>query len=265
MSRAGITGMRRAAQDLISVAETFTDHDWQTPSAASGWSVQDVVTHVGCLLGDLVAAVNHQPLPDVGIEKLNDIQVAEQRDHTGAETITILKQQLDQALAAFEPLQDEPAASAETQMLDLGSYPLHAIADMFTFDITTHLRYDILAPRGPINRDVPLLDEVVLGPSMAWLEGGLPKMQPELIAAIGGPLRLELTGPAARDLVVGVMDGALTVTPTTNACANVVATMSSTTADFLAWSTRRVDWRNTVSVAGDHVAAQRFLNTVNLV
>jgi uncharacterized protein (TIGR03083 family) len=257
--------MRRAAKDIIAVAETFSDRDWQTPSAASEWSVQDVVTHVGCLLGDLVAAVNHHPLPDLGIEKLNDIQVAEQRDHTGAETITSLRQRLDQALAAFEPLQDEPAASAETQMLDLGSYPLHAIADMFAFDMTTHLRYDILAPRGPIDRDVPALDEVLLEPSIAWLVAGVTKMQPALIASIGGPLRLELTGPAARDLVIGVIDGAITVSPTTDACADVVATIRSSTADFLAWSTRRVNWRNAVSVAGDHVAAQRFLNTVNLI
>lgn len=27
-------------------------------------------------------------------------------------------------------------------------------ADMFTFDMTTHLRYDILSPRGPITRDL---------------------------------------------------------------------------------------------------------------
>ena len=43
-------------------------------------------------------------------------------------------------------------------MLDLGTYPLHAIADMFTFDMTTHLRDDILAPRGPITRDLAPLD-----------------------------------------------------------------------------------------------------------
>lgn len=265
MSTAGIVGMRRAAHDIITVAETLAEADWQTPSAASGWTIQDVVTHVGCLLGDLVAAVNHQPLPDIGIETLNDLQVAERPSQTGAETIAFLNDQFSQALSAFEPLQDEPAASTQTQMLDLGSYPLHSIADMFTFDMTTHLRYDILSPLGPIASDVPALDEELLVPSVTWLLAGVPKMQPTLISALARPLRLKLTGPAARDVVISVVDGAITVSPTQPACADAVATISSTTADFLAWSTRRVNWRIYVSVTGDHLAAQRFLSTLNLV
>src|ERR1700758_3832924 len=56
-------------------------------------------------------------------------------------------------------------------MLDLGTYPLHAIADMFTFDMTTHLRYDIIAPRGPITRELPPIDNARLTPSMSCLLG----------------------------------------------------------------------------------------------
>jgi hypothetical protein len=104
--------------------------------------------------------------------------------------------------AAFGPLQDEPAASTETPMLDLGSYPLHAISDMFTFDLATHLRYDIVAPRGPISRDLPLLDKVQLDPAIAWLLGGIPKMQPDLSHAVTAPLRLTLTGPAGRGTLI---------------------------------------------------------------
>ena len=45
---------------------------------------------------------------------------------------------------------EEPLASKLAQLQDLGTYPFHAIVEMFTFDITTHFRYDILKPRGPI-------------------------------------------------------------------------------------------------------------------
>jgi len=39
--------------------------------------------------------------------------------------------------------------SVETPMLDLGDpIPCMPSQDMFTFDMTTHLRYDILAPAG---------------------------------------------------------------------------------------------------------------------
>jgi uncharacterized protein (TIGR03083 family) len=264
VSRAGIAGMRTAAQDIVVVAKTFTDAEWQTPSAAAGWSVQDVVTHLGCLLGDLVAAVRGQPLPDVGVERLNDIQVSEQPYRTGAETIAFLTDQLTEALVAFTPLQDEPTASTETPMLDLGSYPLHAIPDMFTFDLTTHLRYDILAPRGPIARDLPPLDEIRLGPAVAWLLGGIPKMQPDLVHAVTAPLALTLIGPAGRDVVIDAENGHIVVTPAHSRSTEVAAVITSATSDFLAWSTGRLNWRSVVSIDGDHGAAQTFLTALNL-
>jgi hypothetical protein len=264
MSEAGISGMRMAAQDIIDVAETFTDIEWHTPSAATGWSVQDVVTHLGCLLGDLVAAVKGRPLPEVGIEKLNDIQIAEQPHRTGAETITFLTDELTEALATFGPLQDEPTASTDTPMLDLGSYPLHAIADMFTFDLATHLRYDILAPRGPIVRDLPPLDEIRLGPAVAWLLGGIPKMQPDLVDAVTAPLALALTGPAGQDVVISAADGQVVVTPAQQGATEVAAAITSTTTDFLAWSTGRLNWRSAVAIDGDHGAALTFLTALNL-
>ena len=265
MSKAGIAGMRRAAQDIIDVARTLDDADWHAPSAATGWATKDVVTHVGSLLEDLVAAVDRQPLPDMGIEPLNDLQVAERRHLSGQEAVAFFEEQFGRAIAAFEPLQDEPLASIETQMLDLGSYPLHSIADMFTFDMSTHLRYDVLAPRGPIERDVSPLDEVLLGPSVAWLLGGIPKMQPTLGTAVSGPLALDLSGPGGRGVLIDVGDGAITVVPSADAGASAIATISSTTADFLTWSTRRTAWRDVVTISGDHAAAQRFLDTLDLI
>jgi len=55
----------------------------------------------------------------------------------------------------FEGLQAEPGASTEVQLLDLGTYSANRIPDMFALDFYTHLRWDILAPRGPLHHDVP--------------------------------------------------------------------------------------------------------------
>jgi hypothetical protein len=51
-------------------------------------------------------------------------------------------------------------ASAQTPMLDLGTYPLRAIADMFTFDMATTFATTSSRPRGPITRELPPLDDV---------------------------------------------------------------------------------------------------------
>ena len=264
MSKAGMIGMDIAAREIVSFGETLDEEEWQLPSAASGWSVQDIVVHAGCLLGDLMAAVGGEVLPDVGIEALNDIQVAEKRGWASRQAVDFFQQQLEKALATFAPLQDAPLASMETQMLDLGAYPLHSIVDMFTFDMTTRLRYDILKPRGPIDRELPPLGEALLVPSVSWLLGGIPKMQPELPQGISAPLALHLTGPAATQVVISVVDGAISVAPQAETDLEPAATMTSSTSDFLAWSTKRLPWEPLVAIDGDRDVAQRFLTAINL-
>jgi hypothetical protein len=146
MSKQGMIGMDLAAREMLDVGATLADEQWHLPSGAEGWSAKDVVAHAGCLMALLVAAV------------------AQKRGLDGAETMAFVRSELATALETFASLQEEPLASTTTQMADLGTYPLHAIADMFTFDITTHLRYDIVNPRGPIEVNLRSLDERQLGP-----------------------------------------------------------------------------------------------------
>jgi uncharacterized protein (TIGR03083 family) len=257
--------MRCAADDLVTVGRSLDEREWRTPSAAAGWSVHDVVIHVGCLLELLQAAVEGEAVPDSGIEALNDVMVAERRDRDAGRTLVNLQKQLEASLNLFAPLQDEPMASVETPMLDLGSYPVHAIADMFTFDMTTHLHYDILGPRGPITRQLPPLDETRLGPSVSWLLGGIAHMQPDLARHLTAPLGLRLTGPGATEVLISAEAGAITVQPTLSAADKAAATLTSTTTDFLAWSTTRLPWRDLVSIDGDRSAAAEFLDALNLI
>jgi hypothetical protein len=256
--------MRSAASDLIDIARSLNRGEWQTPSAATGWSVQDVVSHIGCLLELLQVAVRGEAVPDSGIEPLNELMVADRRDWDAARTLNNVQKQLDQAIALFTPLQEPPMASVEAPMLDLGAYPLHAIADMFTFDMTTHLRYDILAPRGPIHRQLPPLDEARLGPSVSWLLGGIPKMQPNLAGHLTAPLALHLTGPAARDVLISADAGAIVVDPL-RSTDHAAAALTSTTTDFLAWSTTRLPWQALLTIEGDQSAAAKFLDAINLI
>jgi hypothetical protein len=41
--------------------------------------------------------------------------------------------------------------------------------------------------------------------------------------------------------------------------------MTSSTSDFLAWSTKRLPWEPLVSIDGDTSAARRFLTFLNLI
>jgi uncharacterized protein (TIGR03083 family) len=265
MSQAGIDGMRAAGDDLVNIAEKLTDDQWHASSAAAGWSIHDVVVHIGSLLELLQAAVAGADTPPIGIEQLNDQVVAQRRDWTPAQTVQFLRDQLRTALDTFDTLQEEPVASTRVPMLDLGSYPLHAIADMFAFDITTHLHYDILAPRGPIQSPHPPLDEDRLVPAVEWLLGGISQMQPGLADHLHGPIDLRLNGPGACHVLLTPGDGTPIVTPQVENGVQAAATLTSTTEAFLAWSTQRLPWSNLVHIDGDQHIATQFLNALNLV
>ena len=126
------------------------------------------------LMDVLVAGVQGTLNTDLGIEPLNSEHVAAKSSWSPKQVLENIASQAAIALPIFESLQDEPEFSTETALLDLGTYPLNRIPDMFSFDFNTHLRWDILAPRGPLHHHVPPPDAVRLTPAIGWLLAGDP-------------------------------------------------------------------------------------------
>src|SRR3984957_10787858 len=133
MSYAGMAGMRATLGDASGLIGALDDGEWATASAAAGWTVKDVVTHFGDLLGILASAIGGTLDIDLGIERLNDAHVAAEALWAPGQISADLERQAAALLPVLESLQEEPNASTEAQLLDLGSYPVHAIPDMFSF------------------------------------------------------------------------------------------------------------------------------------
>lgn len=265
MSKEGMAGFRTTLSDVTAVLRSLDDSEWRAASAAAGWTVKDVATHMGDLIGILVAGIRGELHTDLGIEQLNDAHVAAKSAWSPEQVMADLAEQSEAALPLFESLQEGPTASTESQLLDLGMYPVHAIVDMFSFDFYDHLRWDILAPRGPLSgHHVPAPDEVRLKPAVGWLLGGVPKMQPRLRSSLGKPLTLVLTGPGGGTWSIDPGDTAITVTPAGRDAAGA-AVIESTTDEFTAWSTTRLPWREHVTITGDEQAAAAFLDALNLI
>ncbi len=152
----------------------------------------------------------------------------------------------EQAIAGLEGLQ----GVEETMDLgDLGTHPMHLIANAFAFDHYTHIRVDVLAPGGPVDRPAPPVTEDHLAASADWILAGIPQMSP---AAAVEPIDLELTGPGGRTARVGPEGDPL-------------ATVTSSIPDLVLWSTGRRAWRDLdVKVSGDEAAGTRFLDTVHV-
>src|SRR5262249_61514041 len=122
---------------------------------------------------------------------------------------------------------------------------------MFAFDFYTHVRWDILAPRGPLHHDVLPPDEVRLKPAVGWLLAGLPQMQASIRDSLAKPVTLQLDGPGGGTWILQPGDKLVTVTAADPDVATA-AVIQSNSHDFTAWSTTRLPWRDHTTVTDDH-------------
>src|ERR1700683_657226 len=137
MSYAGMSGMRATLGDVSGLIGALDDGEWATASAAAGWTVKDVVAHFGDLLGILASAIAGTLDTDLGIERLNDAHVAAKASWSPGQVTADLERQATALLPVLESLQEEPNASTQAQLLDLGSYPGPAIPGTFSLHLYT--------------------------------------------------------------------------------------------------------------------------------
>jgi uncharacterized protein (TIGR03083 family) len=263
MSREGLASVARSIDEVKQVITTLTDEEWARPSGCTGWSVRDLVAHMSSNYKETVDPSPPPPEPlDLPAERLMDVLVGLRDGWTNAQIRDEYLQYCDGALAALTALQDEPMASTVIPLADLGRYPMHLLADAYAFDHYCHLRIDLLAPRGPIERDLPPADDALVGPAVGWMLAGIPQMQPGLEQSLTGRIRLVLTGTGggtwdiSRDgdaIVVGAPQGDADVTVTSDAH------------DFVLWGTVRTPWRDACTVDGDELVAATFLDALNIV
>ncbi|MGQ0823913.1 MAG: maleylpyruvate isomerase family mycothiol-dependent enzyme [Actinomycetota bacterium] len=250
MSERAVDGLRAERDAILAVAKSLTEDEWNAPSACAGWCVRDVVAHMGAVFH---GAIDPTLMPDTtgGTEAAMEGPVAERRQWTIEEVVaeyeTFSGQVVDLAAAAQQP----PLADTMMPLGDLGTHPLSALAGCFCFDAYCHLRNDILAPLGPIDRPEPPRDEQRLAPTVEWMLAGLPWMSARTLAFLDRPVTLTLTGPGGGSwtLAPGGEDGRVRVTPGTAPAA--AATITGSDHDFVLWASKRADARDHVTITGD--------------
>ena len=156
---------------------------WKAPSGCDGWSVQDVIAHMGALYW---MVVDPSALPDVtGLpsERAQDVFV-EARREMGPEAVLadyeIVSATALDVLAGFE------GQDFEIPLGDLGTYAASLLPTAFCFDHFVHIRADLFGPRGPLTGQPPPSDELRLGPTLDWIEAALPEAEPRGAQRVGG-------------------------------------------------------------------------------
>jgi len=266
VTQAGLASARASSAQLAEIVPQVNDEQWELPSACAGWRVIDVIAHLAALAHEAVEPPAADPSAPKNRERYHDLRVDQRRGWSHAEVIDEWRRFTPRQLKALEAGQDKPGADDPVVVPGLGTYPRHLAANTMAFNVLCHLRYDMLAPGGPLPFTVPEATGDLVAPAVEFMLAGIPQMQGhDLDATVTEPLVLDFTGPGATTVTVhpvkGGPDGRLTVAPGADGAVRI----RSAATDFILWGTTRKPWRDYCEVTGDASAAEPFLDRLNIV
>ena len=265
MSELGVEGYRAERAALLEVVRSLSDDELQQPSDCAGWAVRDVLGHLAATIHGVVDPTYLVDMTN-GTEAAMEAPVAERRNKPFADVLAEYETCSTGAADAFASLQAEGVRDTPITMPELGTHPMSMLANLFLFDTYTHLRVDILAPTGSIDRPEPPRDEARLRPTVEWMLAGLPWMCADALAPIvDRPLLLVLEGPGGGSWTVAPGGDGGRVAVTAGRANDAAATVCSGDHDFVVWGTTRRPWSDFVKIDGDDAYAARFLDVVNII
>ena len=236
MTSDAIEAVRADRDALLRIGAALTPADWRAGSGCPGWSVQDVVAHMGLLFWSVVDAAR---LPDVSglpTERAQEVLVASRRDWDAP---AVLADYEEVSGTALDQLKGLATLDMEVPLGDLGTYQAAVLPSAFAFDHYTHIRADLFAPRGPLTSPPPTSDELRAGSTLDWIEAALPQQNPAAVQAASLVLRIH--GTAGRTIRFG--------------SGPAQATISSDAPAFVRWVTQRGSWADLgVEADGDEAA-----------
>jgi uncharacterized protein (TIGR03083 family) len=225
MTAAAVDALQADRDALLKVCAGIRDEEWSAPSGCEGWTVKDVVGHVGALFW---LVVDPSTLPDasgLATEKAQDVYVDSRRSWPPDRVVEDYEAVSTQAIEALRALATQ---EFEVPLGDLGTYPASLLPNAYAFDHFTHLRADLFAPRGPLQTALPPVDRPRVEATMDWIEAALPQQNAPLIHRLAGVVELEVDDLAAGTIRVGQGEP--------------VARIISDSVALVRWVTQRGSW-----------------------
>jgi uncharacterized protein (TIGR03083 family) len=246
MTATAVDALQADRDALLAVCADLGDADWSAPSGCEGWTVKDVVGHVGALFWMVVDQSKLPDASDLPTEKAQEVYVESRRSWTPAQVVDDYESVSAQAIDALRGLATQ---DFELPLGDLGTYPVSLLPNAFAFDHFIHLRADLFAPRGPLRTEPPAVDRQRLEAAMDWIEAALPQQNADLVDQLAGAVDLLVEDPAAGTIRVGTGEP--------------VARVTSGGLAFVRWVTQRGSWEEldvTASGPGEVLGLVRRLH-----
>ncbi|OBK75521.1 pantothenate synthetase [Mycobacterium sp. 1274761.0] len=203
------------------------DSVWASPSGCPGWSVHDLVSHMGC---SFWLAVDPSKLPDpngLPAERAADLYVESRRSMTPEEVVADYESVSTRGL---ELLAATEGLKIDVPLGDVGTYPASVVPTAFAFETYVHLRCDLFAPNGPLDGEAEQADELRLGATLDWIQAALPQQNASLINGMNTGAEVRLTGVCNRTLHIGA--------------GTVAAQITCNAEGFVRWVTQRNTWQS---------------------
>jgi uncharacterized protein (TIGR03083 family) len=220
-----LDALQRDRDALVAICAGLTEEQWAAPSGCEGWTVKDLVSHVGALFW---LVVDQSKVPDasgLATEKAQDVYVDSRRSWTAAQVVEDYESVSTRAIDALRGLASQ---DFELPLGDLGTYRASLLPNAYAFDHFTHIRADLFAPRGPLQTEPPAADGMRVQAALDWIDAALPQQNAGLIQQLRGTVDLEVDSPIVANIRVGTGEP--------------VGSITSDGLGFVRWVTGRGSW-----------------------
>jgi uncharacterized protein (TIGR03083 family) len=231
-----IEAIRADRAAVLGICGELTPAQWQAGSGCEGWTVQDVISHMGATFWAMVDPARLPDTTGLPFELAADAMVRARREMSPAAVAADYAEASELGLTQLPEL---AALDLEIPLGDAGTYPAALLPYAFGFDHYTHIRADLFGRRGPLTGQPPVSDELRVAVTLDWIAAALPQQNPD--AAEAGRYELQISGPGSRIITFGYGQS--------------TATVSSDADAFVRWVTQRGSWEDLgVVAAGDEPA-----------
>jgi uncharacterized protein (TIGR03083 family) len=260
LDRVAAVKAERAA--VVSFLHDLTQDEWAKPSRCEGWTIKDVVSHMGAAAHGTFTPWVVKMMTTKDIEGNNDADVAKRHAWEPAKVLKEYETWSKRFAATQGLLQKPGMRSLPIKVGEVGTYPARLLTSAIVFDSGLHLRYDMATALG---RPVAPRDANQLAVTLEWMLAGLPAMSGDALSWLDRPVEINLVGAGggtwgvspAKDGRVKVVEG-----PAQDPAAGI----EGDAATFPVWGTRREPWRSAgLSLKGDEELGIRFLDSMRII
>lgn len=261
MTMQAIDALKSEQRNALSLMASLTADEWQAPSGCSGWRVQDVFCHMASVFHSIADPASIESGTSADVEANAEVPVRSRASWSTDQVVAEYEEWSDKGIGALSFMNSPEMADTVIPLANLGSHPMHILANAIVFDHYCHLRHDV---GHAISRAANLpRDPDALSATAEWMLAGLPQMCAEaLTRAPRVGLNLVFEGPAASSWIISPGDPQWSVTPGVDAA---LVSAVSTVHDFVSWGTKRAPWSRSVRWEGDSSQASAVLDAINII